>query len=365
MTAHLDAVAAHGLVGSTAALPDEALPDAAFDTLLRAVGAERLTGHLVAAIRSGALPVTDRQSEQASEAHFDAVCSWLLLESTMLQVLDVLAAACVDVRVVKGPAVAHLDYPEPGLRGFGDVDLLVRSEDIDAATSSLRAAGYRRLVPEPRHGFDRRFGKGATFQAPGGHEVDLHRTFVMGAFGLLIATDELWDHGDRFVVGGRTVVTLDAECRLLQACYNVMLGDETPRLTTLRDIAQLLLSTEVDTSRVRELARGWRGESVLAGGIALAWRTLQLADALQLSEWARRHQRDKWSASMFATYGPGVSYAAKSWAAVRTMERTRDRLAFLLSLAFPADGELGGQRRSLVSRARSATEGWRAWADMT
>jgi hypothetical protein len=47
--------------------------------------------------------------------------------------------------LVKGPEVA-LDYPGPGLRPFGDIDLLV--EDAGAAQAALLAAGFRE-VGEP------------------------------------------------------------------------------------------------------------------------------------------------------------------------------------------------------------------------
>ena len=98
----------------------------------------------------------------------------------------------LDFRVLKGSAVAHIDFPDPGLRSFGDVDMLVRAGDFGRAVGVLETMGGRRRVPELRPGFDRRFGKGAVIKLPSDLEIDLHRTFVAGALGMTIDLDSLF-----------------------------------------------------------------------------------------------------------------------------------------------------------------------------
>ncbi|MBA3621797.1 MAG: hypothetical protein H0W51_05695 [Euzebyales bacterium] len=56
----------------------------------------------------------------------------------------------------------------------------------------LGNCGYRRSWPQLRPGFDRRFGKGAPLRRDEGWELDLHRTFVMGPFGLTVDLDGLF-----------------------------------------------------------------------------------------------------------------------------------------------------------------------------
>ena len=53
----------------------------------------------------------------------------------------------LDHRALKGAAVAHLDYPDPALRSFIDVDLLVRAEEWDDAIQVLREAGGSVSLP--------------------------------------------------------------------------------------------------------------------------------------------------------------------------------------------------------------------------
>lgn len=71
----------------------------------------------------------------------------LSLERELISVVDLLAASAVETRVLKGTAVARLDYQEPALRSFIDVDILVHPADIDRAVHVLVTAGFvRRLA---------------------------------------------------------------------------------------------------------------------------------------------------------------------------------------------------------------------------
>jgi hypothetical protein len=140
----------------------------------------------------------------------------------LIAVVDLLAAKGVESRILKGSAVAHLDYDHPGLRSFIDLDVLVRAGDIDRAVGVLSSASFRRTLPEPRPGFDRRFDKGMTLISPSGFELDLHRTFVLGPWGLRVNLDQLWDQGQEFRVGGRAL-----------RARRSLIGSSTPAITPL------------------------------------------------------------------------------------------------------------------------------------
>ncbi len=340
------AVAASGLLGTSHTLPARPLDDEQFDHLLVRCMAERITGLLVQAIASGHLQVTAEQAAVAYEVHAQALCVCLELERSLLNVVDVLRAGSVDTRVLKGSASAHLDYPDPSQRTFADVDILVRSQDFDTAVALLAAEDYRRQVPQVRPGFDRRFGKGCTLHGPTGHEVDLHRTFVSGPFGLAMRVDDLWaTTGASFRLAGRELHALDADQRLVHACFHTALGGIVPRLVPQRDVAQLVLSDAVDPVRVREIAASWGAEAVVAKAVTLSWRTLQIADERALSAWARRYEPDAAELRALAAYGATrARYATRSWASLAALPDARSKAAFLVSLAFPTGGSLGGRR---------------------
>jgi hypothetical protein len=356
------AVATYGLLGSAHEFPAEPLPDAEFETLFDQCLTQRLTGALVKCIASGRLPATEAQAERASEAHFVALCHCLELESMLLQVVELFDAAGVEHRVLKGSATAHLDYADPAQRTFADVDLLVRSEDFDKTTALLVRHGYQRPVAEIRPGFDRRFGKGCTLTSESGYELDLHRTFVTGPFGLLVRLGDLWADATPWMLAGRRpLYALGREQRLLHACYHAALGDREPRIVPQRDIAGLVLSDDLDEVRVRELAYAWRAEYVVARAISMTWQTLALADETALTAWAKRYQPDQRSERAFASYrAEQANYAARSWASLRALPNLRTRASFMYSLAFPAGGVIGGKPLPLMRRLMRARQGLRA-----
>lgn len=356
-TPDIAALAAHGLPGTRHTLPAAPAAPQQFPQLLDRLQRHRLIGLAAAAAQDGALVLDDDQREALQAAHLEAMCTCLHLEATMLEVARVFGEHGIDLRVIKGPASAHLDYPRPELRAFGDLDLLVRSADIDRATAVLSSLGFRRLSPEPRPGFDRRFGKGATFAADDGTGVDLHRTFVMGPLGLRIDLDEVWRESASFTTAGTSVAALTGPHRLLTACYNAVIGDRSPRLSTLRDIVQLCLGDAADAEAVQDCAIRWGGEAVLAHGIQAAWSALKVADVVALSAWAARYEATHDDGRLLALYhDPAAGYAGLSWATARMLP-VRERIAFLRALALPRGGRLGKRGWGLTERARRAARG--------
>ncbi|MCC6173988.1 MAG: nucleotidyltransferase family protein [Chloroflexi bacterium] len=70
------------------------------------------------------------------------------LDAALARILPELEAAAVLTIVLKGPALARSIYPEPLLRSYSDIDLVVRERDEAAAARVLVAAGF----PEVEHG---------------------------------------------------------------------------------------------------------------------------------------------------------------------------------------------------------------------
>lgn len=196
------AVAGYGLAGAGRIFPDMPLGAASWSSVLSSARMHRLIGELCSAVTAGTFPATEAQARQVLAAHTSATFWVLSLERELIAVVELLARSAVETRVLKGAAVAHLDYPDPALRSFVDLDILVRAEDFDRAVQVLVGAGFVRRLEQPRPGFDRRFDKGTTLVAPVGYELDLHRTFVLGPWGLRVDLDDLWDGGQEVVVGG-------------------------------------------------------------------------------------------------------------------------------------------------------------------
>jgi GNAT superfamily N-acetyltransferase len=329
-------VAGYGLPGVTPALPRAALDDCAWETVLANVVRHRVTGHLVRAIHDGTFPATEDQQAAAVDAHERALALALMLERLLLTTVAQLHAVKVTARVLRGPAVAHAVYPEPGLRSFGDIDLLVAPRDYDTAVTLLCSQGARRRYPEPRHGFDRRFGKGVCLETPSGLEIDLHRTFVAGPFGLAVNTDMLFGSSTKFSLGGQVLDGLDPEGRFLDACFHAALGDEHRRLVPLRDVAQMTICAGLDAARVRELCRVWRCGIVVQRAIGLAWDAFALDTTNEVVRWAREHECSAFERQALQAYvGSDSSYARQTVAGLWALHSVRAKVAYAAALLVP------------------------------
>ena len=252
---------------------------------------DRVLGLLGSAVRDGAFPVTPDQRSAAGgrtgragspmRCGSSGLCSTCSTSST--------ASRC-PAWCSRGWRSRTPRYPDPSARVFGDVDVLIapgRLNRAAAGRSSQRSYGAR-AEPELRPGFDDRFGREAMVRVRS-IEVDLHRTFVNGAYGMRIdlepsstsPTRDRRSAGVR-VRGARSRRSADARGLRIDAL----------RLATP---ARRLPGPGPDASPGDAGPRPPRcslgpptgaAEAVLAAGIRDAWRALRLTDRPALLDWA-------------------------------------------------------------------------------
>jgi hypothetical protein len=276
----------------------------------------------------------------------------LLAERETVVTATVLERSGIPYRVLKGPAWAHSSYPDPMLRSFGDVDVLVPAKQWEQSVQALEASGAERLFPELRPGFDVRFGKDATYVAASGWEIDLHRTLAVGPYGFWIDSEALFARpAAEISLGGCDLPVLDPVAAYLHACYNAVLGDDPPRLPALRDVAQMGNEGSLDPDEVWSLAAGWRAVNVVRRALLLVSDRLgpDLTGAV-----AKRFAGEVsgFDRLLLASYrGAGRGYTAQLAGAV-ALRGWRSRWAYLSALARPQDSYLAARGFSLKGFVR-------------
>jgi hypothetical protein len=356
------AIAAVGLTTSLMELPSAPLDPATWTYVTSLVRSHRVEGHLVDAVERGALPADEEQAAEAADLHLAAMVRCVRLERALVGVLDSLAARGIDHRVLKGSAWAHVDYPDPSLRSYGDVDVLIRPGSFDEALRCLESMGHHRRYPQPRPGFDRRFTKSVTMVHPEGIEIDVHRTVAEGGFGARVELEVLWESSASFVVGGVEALALGPDERLLHACYHAALGDRTPRLSALRDIATMLETGRFDPDRVDELAKRWVGRAVLARAVELTTTSFDLRATPFITRATSREASRRERRELAAHVAPESSYAARAWTTLRSLRGVRERVAYAWALGFPAEGYVRDRYRTRSERLRGASRALRQLA---
>ena len=357
-------IAAYGLGGSNVTvqqcfpLVEGPLNQSDWKSLVSVAERERILGLVANAVADRVLSIDDEQALELHDLQVNQLSQDLILERRLIDVVRLLTKSGLDHRVLKGTAIAHLDYPDPALRSFADVDLLVRADEWDDAITVLGKAGWQRHFSEPRPGFDRRFIKGVVLTHRGddtGPELDLHRTLALGPFGLTVRLADLWNSHENFSIGGQQLRALPAEERFLHACLHSMLGDFPARLVPIRDVAQIGLSGKLDRERVMDLARAWRMEVVLLQATQLAWDALTLdgsSEPLIPTGWLNPTRRQ--IKALDAYLSPARSYVGLCIAAARVIPRPSDKARYLTALAFPSREFLTPRYGSRLDRWRSA-----------
>jgi hypothetical protein len=331
----LEACAAYGLRTSLQ-LPREPLSDDAFTAFLHEAEHHRLIGFLGAAARDGAVALKDTQRAELEEVFEGWLAHALRIEALVLAMTDVLEREDVPCRVLKGVALANSVYADPALRVFGDVDVLVPSAEFSRAARVLESdLEAPRALPELRPGFDDRYGREAMLRSTTGLELDIHRTFVDGAFGLTVDLDDLFTPARCFPLAGHEIPTLPAPQQFLNACYSAALADWPPRLASQRDVLQLLEVGSPSKVDVLNLARRWRAEAVVARAVCAAREALDPQYTHPLFAWAAGFRASPLDRLLLASYrGPARGFTAHG-AALLVVPGITGKLAYLRAIALP------------------------------
>ena len=310
----------------------------------------RIVGLAVAAAEAGRLPLTDEQAGELLAWHRDAMVWALTIERRLLELAEAFEAAGVSWLVLKGPALAHTVYPNPSWRGFGDLDLLVPTASWRQALEVLAGMGFQRRLPEPRPGFDERFGKAAVHTNGDGIDVDLHRTLVLGPFGLWVEPDELFRRSVKFRLGDRSISRLDDTALLIHACMHASLGWRPPLLWTLRDVAQVAWAGRVDWEELADLARRWRLRAVVRHALTTASETLGVSLPVEAAplQSAEPPQRERRALESYITDRRGRGGTELS--TLQAIPSLRGKAAYVRMLLFPGRAFLAARGRGSFRR---------------
>jgi len=328
-------IASFGLV-DTSIDPPIHPDDQEWPALLAAIAHHRLSGLAVGAAEHGTLMLGTTQRAELLDHHREAMLCALALERNLFDLASALEEAAIGFVVLKGPAVAHVAYPDPAWRPFGDIDVLVAADRFGAACEVLAGLGYRRSFVDPRPGFAARFGKGAAHVGLDNLEVDLHRLLADGPFGYWVEHDTILGATCPFELGGRSFARLDDSAILLHACMHAVLGGRGPILLQVRDIAELSRRDGVRWDLLAAWGRRWRLQALLIraldlveqrlGDHALPGEAHELRYSLRPSVHEERALR---------ACAQGGFRGARAVASLRALPRIRDKAAFAGALVFP------------------------------
>jgi hypothetical protein len=197
-----------------------------------------------------------------------------ILTARLLTLLSAFGAGGIAVVPLKGPVLAESLYPDPVLRPFSDLDLLVRKQDVPAAVQLLTREGYTFGAHLARLPFDTLVS--FTFELLFRHEqmaqVDLQWDTGPSDYPFRFDVEILWRSLSRAQIARKEVATLSPESLLLYLCVH---GTKHmwSRLVWLGDVARLARA-QPGWVRIFELATEAGCTRPLLLGLLLAYEVL-------------------------------------------------------------------------------------------
>jgi hypothetical protein len=269
------------------------------------------------------------------------------------EVLAGLESAGMPVIVLKGAHLAHVVYDSIALRSMGDVDLLVRRQDLLAVAERFSTLGYTPLQGtwQQAAALDVHSLPVFTRRNAPGFELHWHIVRLISPDRRMttpfhIDLDGLWARAQPATIAGAPALVLSPEDLLLHLCvhlaeHNFRIG---PR--AYYDLAATIrhYGPDLDWALVERRARRWRAERCVYLALRLAVELLAAAVPEGLLQALRPDALDPhlvaWAREQTVT-GPGPDLPQlHNLARVGQAAGLRDQVATFLRIVFPSPGAL-------------------------
>jgi len=296
--------------------------------------------HLRSAPASGRPP--ERFVSEMRMSFLSSGARMVWMEAILKKILCAFAEDGISALVIKGPALAHSAYPDPAMRPYSDIDLLVKPGEVQKARQSLERVGYMckaRYFERSKHlHWEEVF-------LP--HRPDIERTVIELHWSLVqhyivrrYSLEEVFDRAVTVKSRGFPLKTLCPVDALLNNALHLSYNhNDSIRLSWILDTSRLfkLLASPGDWADLRKSCGRWGARLALEKSLRMARYWTGLAVPVDLSSWPGPAEWER-RAFSYATEGRDSAIAdfRLRWPG---NEGTAEKLKALLYLAFP-DPEL-------------------------
>jgi|GEM_PF-924423 len=151
---------------------------------------------------------------------YTAAAQGIRAETQLSRVLGALSRAGIPAIVVKGAALGAF-YPDPALRLYGDIDIMVRRAHLDAAEQALNAVGYRCFASKGWW-LQRFHHLPPMVNDAGGLLVELHWRLDYEVEKGRLPAEDLWARAVGWTVRDQQALRLDAVDAALYLCRHAV-----------------------------------------------------------------------------------------------------------------------------------------------
>lgn len=201
-------------------------------------------------------------AEWLERQFFGVAARNMMLAGELAGILRAFEKRGVRCAPLRGLALAERLYGDSAVRPMGDIDLLIRKDDLSQVAAVLHDLGYRDVDRRP--GFARAFSYTLELYTDrhGGLVVEPHWTIAYPPFTDQVDMERVWARCGRGRVAGVETWLLGREALLLHLCLHIAHKDGAAPLLWLHELDRLLRreGTDIDWTEFLTLAgRGTLG----------------------------------------------------------------------------------------------------------
>jgi len=270
----------------------------------------------------------------------------LSMTAELFRVLEDFSSAGLETIVIKGPVTAFVGYGDPAMRGFGDVDLLLRQKDIAAASQRMRSQGFEASVPDGAITLGKIPGE-YVFKRPGTNRmIEIHTEHTFRYYPREMPIEAMFRRKRMLPFDGREVPALSLEDEVVFHCVHGA-KDFWERLMWVCDVASIAKNhPELDWHAVWQSAVDCGARRMINVSLWLSARVLKAPFPAVLSEIVLRDRAAQQLCTQIETWLP---YGAG------TPPSLLRRALYRISMA---EGGLGGLSYLFRLSLSSTEEDW-------
>ena len=217
----------------------------------------------------------------SKEVYYQTVARNLFLNQKFFKILDSFSEVNVPVIPLKGIALIQGVYPDSGDRYIGDIDLLVKTEDVSKATDILRKIEYS----TPYYYFNPKIPYGIYFNSlPFGkpskipYFIHLHWHLLNTSLPLFmykIHMEEIWEKAVPLKYEGREILMMESNHLIVYLCVHAF-KHSFNKMSLFYDIQKVLefYKKELVWDLVVKTAKDWNATVPLYYALELTCKIL-------------------------------------------------------------------------------------------
>jgi hypothetical protein len=195
----------------------------------------------------------------------------MLMSAELLQLMHLFDANSIDAMAFKGPVLGEMAYGSVTLRQYGDLDILIKKDDIGKALSLLLERGYIPEIELEQSTLETFYNcVNVIGMQRGSVRVEIHWELLSKNYAIDWEDEKLWRESETIEINRRPIKMLSFENHILYLCAH---GSKHlfERLEWICDIDRAIRSKhDINWDHILQEANALGIERMLLFGLALS-----------------------------------------------------------------------------------------------